>query len=174
VDRGETVSAFEATVYGRPQPAGSKRAFVNRRTGRAHVVDAAKGSAPWKQEVAGAALKACDGEPLLLDGPLILDIRFYLTRPKGHYRTGKNAHLLRDSAPDYPTTKPDTTKLLRAVEDALTTVVWKDDAQVVYQLASKHYGTPERCVIRVDHAPRPITAGGVHEQPAALGLEAVS
>jgi Holliday junction resolvase RusA-like endonuclease len=150
------VSAFEITVYGRPQPAGSKRAFVNKRTGRAHVVDAAKGSQPWKQEVAGAALKACDGEPLLLDGPLILDVRFYPARPKGHSRTGKNSHLLRDSAPDYPMGRPDTTKLLRAVEDALTSIAWRDDAQVVYQLASKHYGTPERCEIRVDHASPPI------------------
>lgn len=153
------MSAFTVIVYGRPQPAGSKRAFVNRRTGRAHVVDAAKGSAPWKQEVAGAALKACGGVPVLLEGPLILDVRFYLRRPRGHFRTGRNAHLLRDAAPGYPTTKPDTTKLLRAVEDGLTGAVWRDDSQVVYTIASKHYGAPERCEVRVDHAPVPIVAG---------------
>jgi Holliday junction resolvase RusA-like endonuclease len=168
------VSAFEATVYGRPQPAGSKRAYRNPHTGRIAVVDASKGTKPWQQQIAGTALEACDGAPLLLDGPVILDVRFYLSRPRGHFRTGRNAHLLRDSAPDYPATKPDTTKLLRAVEDALTGIVWTDDSRVVYQLASKHFGTPERCVIRVDHAPRPITAGGVHEQPAAPDLGAVS
>jgi Holliday junction resolvase RusA-like endonuclease len=152
------VSRFTLTVYGRAQPAGSKRAFFNKASGKAIVVDDAKGSRPWKQEVAGAALDACAGEPILLDGPLVLVARFFLQRPKGHYRTGRNAHLLRDSAPGYPASKPDTTKLLRAVEDALTGVVWRDDAQVVYQVASKHYGLPERCEIEVDHAPPPILA----------------
>jgi Holliday junction resolvase RusA-like endonuclease len=151
------VSAFKVVVYGRPQPAGSKRAFVNHRTGRVHIVDAAKGTKPWQQQMAGAALEACGGEPLLLDGPLILDAKFFLRRPQGHFRTGRNAHLLRDGAAAYPTGRPDVTKLLRAVEDALTTVVWRDDAQVVYQLASKHYGTPERCEVRVNRAPVPIT-----------------
>jgi Holliday junction resolvase RusA-like endonuclease len=150
------MSVFTVTVYGRPQPAGSKRAFVNKHTGRASVVDAAKHSRPWKQDVAGAALKACGGVPLLLDAPLILTVRFFLTRPKGHYRTGKNAHLLRETAPGYPTGRPDTTKLLRAVEDALTSIVWTDDSRVVYQVASKHYGTPERCEIDVAVAPVPI------------------
>ena len=147
------MSAFEVVVFGRPQPAGSKRAFTNRHTGRVNVVDAAKGSRAWKQEVTGAALKACGGVPLLLDGPVVLDLKFFLARPKGHFRTGRNAHLLRDAAPGYPTTKPDTTKLLRAVEDGLTGVVWRDDSQVVYTIASKHYGTPERCEVRVDRAP---------------------
>jgi len=151
------VSSFSLTVYGRAQPAGSKRAFFNKASGKAIVVDDAKGSRPWKQEVAGAALDACAGEPILLDGPLVLVARFYLQRPKGHYRTGRNAHLLRDAAPGYPVGKPDTTKLLRAVEDALTGIAWRDDAQVVYQVASKHYGLA-RCTIEVDQAPSPILA----------------
>jgi Holliday junction resolvase RusA-like endonuclease len=154
-------SAFSVVVFGKPQPAGSKRAFVNRHTGRAHVVDAAKGSAPWKQEVAGAALRACVGEPLLLTGPLELTVRFFLARPKGHYRTGRNAALLRDGAPGYPAIKPDATKLLRAVEDALTGIVWRDDAQIVFQVCSKAYGLPERCEIEVDRAPAPVTASAL-------------
>jgi Holliday junction resolvase RusA-like endonuclease len=155
------VSVFAVTVYGRPQPAGSKRAFVNKRTGRAIVVDDAKGSRPWKQEVSGAALDVCAGEPILLDGPLVLTATFYLQRPKGHHRTGRNAHLLRDGAPGYPITRPDASKLLRAVEDALTGIAWRDDAQVVYQIVSKRYGTPERCEIDVDRAPAPIVASAL-------------
>jgi Holliday junction resolvase RusA-like endonuclease len=34
---------------------------------------------------------------------------------------------------------PDTSKLIRAVEDALTQVVYRDDSQVVELLALKHY-----------------------------------
>jgi Holliday junction resolvase RusA-like endonuclease len=38
------------------------------------------------------------------------------------------------------TTKPDTTKLLRATEDALRGIAWADDNQVCEQHAFKLYG----------------------------------
>jgi Holliday junction resolvase RusA-like endonuclease len=34
---------------------------------------------------------------------------------------------------------PDTTKLVRSTEDALKGICWRDDSQVVYQVASKEY-----------------------------------
>ena len=40
-------------------------------------------------------------------------------------------------------------KLTRAVEDALTGLVWRDDAQVVDEVLSKRYGAPERVEVRV-------------------------
>lgn len=135
------------TVLGRPQPAGSKRAFQNKHTGRVQVVDASKGSRPWKQQVAG---EASSQAPEMLDGPLRLDVTFVLARPKGHFGSGRNAAEIKPSAPPYPATRPDTTKLLRAVEDALTGIVWRDDAQVVEQAARKVYGAPERCEITVE------------------------
>jgi Holliday junction resolvase RusA-like endonuclease len=144
------------TVLGKPEPAGSKRAFTNPRTGKAMVVDANKNAAPWKQQVAGAARVAFYDEAghrrpsALLEGPISLSVRFYVKRPRGHYGTGKNADRLRRSAPRYPTTKPDATKLLRGVEDALTGIVWRDDAQIVDQYVAKRYGTPERCEIAVE------------------------
>lgn len=141
------------TVLGRPQPAGSKKAFVNRHTGKVIVTEDAKRSKPWQQQVGDTALAHRDqlnGE--LLGGPLELEVTFVLARPKGHFRTGKNAHLLRDSAPSRPAVKPDTTKLLRAVEDALTGVLWRDDAQVVDQYARKVYGAPERVEITIREA----------------------
>ena len=63
-----------------------------------------------------------------------------MPRPKGHYRTGKNALILRKNAPEHPTTKPDATKLLRSTEDALTGILWKDDAQIWCQNVTKTYG----------------------------------
>ena len=138
------------TAYGLPKPAGSKRAFQHRHTGRIVVTDAAKGSRAWKQEVASAARAAMTNavvtdSGLLPDGPLGLHVEFFVPRPKGHY----GARGLRPTAPDYPTTRPDVTKLVRAVEDALTGVVWRDDAQVVVQTVSKHYGEPARCEVAV-------------------------
>src|SRR4051812_44229719 len=127
---------LEFTVHGRPQPAGSKKGFFNPRTSRVVIVDDAKNSRPWKQQVAGAALDAMGDTPML-NGPVELAVTFFLARPKGHYGTGRNADTLKPSAPEYPTVKPDATKLLRAVEDAMTGIVWRDDAQVVTQRAYK-------------------------------------
>jgi Holliday junction resolvase RusA-like endonuclease len=79
----------------------------------------------------------------LLEGPLGLAVVFNITRPKGHFGTGRNAGALKDSAPYWPTVKPDATKLLRGLEDALTGVVWRDDAQVVEQAVTKRYAERE-------------------------------
>lgn len=130
------------TVYGKPQPAGSKKAFV--RGGRAMIVDDAKGSRPWKTMVAQTAGDLMNGRELL-DGPLELSLVFVVPRPKGHF----GAKGLRPSAPHYPTVKPDVLKLARAVEDALSGVVYRDDAQIVEELLAKEYGEPARVEVRV-------------------------
>lgn len=135
-------AAVGFTVYGVPQPAGSKVAG-RAKDGRMFVRDAAAKSAPWKRQVAQAAGEAMSGD--LLDGPLSLAVVFYVPRPKSHQ--GRRGLL--PSAPPYPATRPDLTKLVRAVEDALTGVVWRDDAQVVRQFAWKAYGEPARVTIEV-------------------------
>ena len=46
-------------------------------------------------------------------------------------------------------------KLARAVEDALTGIVWRDDAQIVDEQLSKVYGEPARVevdVAELEHA----------------------
>jgi Holliday junction resolvase RusA-like endonuclease len=133
------------TVFGQPEPGGSKRAFVT--GGRARVVDANPRAKGWKDRVAQVAGEHFQGE--LLDGPLELELTFYSPRPRSHYRTGKNSHRLRDSAPEFPTTRPDAGKLARATTDALTGVLWRDDAQVVDDHHYKRYGAPARCVVRI-------------------------
>lgn len=133
--------ALAFTVHGTPQPAGSKRAFVMQ--GRARVVDANRKSAPWKERVAQVAGEIMAGRPLL-QGPLEVTLRFFVHRPKGHH--GKKGLL--PSAPAFPTVKPDALKLARGVEDALSGVVYRDDAQIVIERLEKHYG-PERVEIEV-------------------------
>lgn len=129
------------TVHGRPQPAGSKRIVPagGKKGGRPIVVDDAKRSRPWKQDVAAAARDAL-GDRELVTGPVALELTFYVARPKGHY----GARGLKPSAPAWPTVRPDVLKLTRAVEDALTGQVWRDDAQVVDERLLKKYGEPER------------------------------
>ena len=131
------------TVYGLAQPAGSKVAMKTK-TGKLLVRDAAKGSRPWKTQVAQAAGEAMNGSGLL-DGALELSVIFTVPRPKGHY----GVRGLRPSAPEHPTVRPDVTKLLRAIEDACTGIVWRDDAQIVAQHAYKEYGEPARADVRV-------------------------
>jgi Holliday junction resolvase RusA-like endonuclease len=131
------------TVVGHPQPAGSKRAFPNK-GGGVSVVDDNPKAKSWQAEVSVAAIQAMiDAELEMFEGPCGMAVIFTLVRPKGHFGTGKNAGVLKESAPPYPIVKPDTTKLLRGVEDAMTTIVYRDDSQVVEQAVSKHYGTPE-------------------------------
>jgi Holliday junction resolvase RusA-like endonuclease len=90
-----------------------------------------------------------DPAPELFSGALSLDLRFYMRRPQSHFGTGRNAGRLKDTAPRFHTTRPDSTKLTRAVEDALTGVVWRDDAQVSTQVIAKLYGEPERVVVAI-------------------------
>jgi Holliday junction resolvase RusA-like endonuclease len=135
-------------VEGKPQPAGSKKAFAVRRkesggwvnTGQVTVVDDNPHSKTWQAIVANEARLAMHASALdPFDGPLGLSVLFTLRRPKGHF--GKKGLL--PSARLWPTVKPDATKLLRGVEDALTGIVWGDDAQVVEQSVSKRYGERE-------------------------------
>ena len=57
---------------------------------------------------------------------------------------------MKGSAPFYHTTKPDALKLARSTEDALTGIVWADDAQTAVLEISKRYadaGEPCGCQI---------------------------
>lgn len=133
----EPISFF---VAGIPKPAGSKRGFFIKKINRVVIVDACKKSGDWKTDVKFTAANHYSGDPLTC--PLHVRFVFFTHRPQSHFRTGKNAALLRDSAPVFPASKPDVLKLSRAVEDALTGIVWKDDAQIVTELISKRYGNP--------------------------------
>lgn len=71
-----------------------------------------------------AAAQAAGLPPALVDGPLILECRFYVPRP---------ASLMRKKDPDGPirlTKKPDLDNLHKAVKDALSKVLWHDDSQI--------------------------------------------
>lgn len=135
-------------VHGVPGPQGSKKYVGHSKAGHAIMVESSAKVKPWREAVVYAAIDARNRNsegPLPLDGPLIVSMTFTFTRPRSHYRTGKNAHLLRGSAPLRPCGKPDLSKLLRSTEDALTTAgVWKDDARVVeYVRAAKVYANED-------------------------------
>lgn len=122
-------------VHGVPRPGGSKKGFFNPKTKRVIIVDASNNK-PWRESVRHAALATGSG---MLSGPLSVTVTFYMPRPQSHFRTGKHAGELKADAPQYHDKMPDATKLWRSTEDALTGVLWKDDAQIAVQKVEKRY-----------------------------------
>jgi len=98
----------------------------------------AESKEPWMNQVALFANQIYHAPPML--GAVKLVIEFTFLRPKSHFGTGRNSLRLKPFAPAYMTKKPAVSKMVRAVEDALTGIVWKDASQVVRQDALKRYG----------------------------------
>lgn len=121
-------------VYGTPITQGSKT------KGRYSIYDDnAKTLKPWRKKVKEAAEDQCRFVETIT-GPVRVWLRFTFDRPKTHFRTGRNAHLLRDAAPRFPTWHNDVDKLTRAVFDSLTDAgVWADDGLVVDERVRKFY-----------------------------------
>lgn len=141
-------AVLQFTVYGEAATAGSKKAFPIIRGGqfiRNIVTDdvGAKGKS-WRSAVQDAA-RAAFARDDLLRGALGVTFTFYVPRNKGHF----GAKGLKPSAPAYPAKRPDVLKLARAVEDAITGIVWADDAQIVDEHLEKRYGEPARCEITI-------------------------
>ncbi len=128
------------TVCGKPATAGSKKAYAfKRKDGSlgANVTADDPKALLWRNAVAVAAHEAYDGP--LLTGPIHLIVTFGFPRPKGHFGKGRNAARLKPSAPDEHIQKPDLVKLVRAVEDSLKGVVWRDDSQVCQHQTRKRW-----------------------------------
>ena len=132
--QGKLVRFF---VPGRPAPGGSKTGFYIKKIGRVVMTPANKKTKPWMGIVSAFAREAYQGELLL--GALRLQLEFHLLRPKKHYGTGRNASVMKASAPIYSTIRPDLTKLERSTEDALVGIIMQDDSQVAVKATKKIY-----------------------------------
>ena len=142
---GGCLTSIRIEVLGKPEPGGSKSAFAYKsKTGgyRTRVVDANKNVAGWKESVKAAAKEVYSGDPS--EDAMLVIVRFYLQRPKYHFDSKGE---LKKSAPKYPTNRPDTVKLMRGTEDALTGIIWKDDAQNVDIVLRERYGEAPKCEI---------------------------
>lgn len=128
-------------VPGEPAAQGSKRGFVNPKTGGVILTDTSRKLKPWRSTIATTAAEA-RGARALFEGPVRVRVRFTFARPKTHYGSGRKADALKPTAPRYLTSrqKGDIDKLLRALLDGLTSILFADDAQVVEVSAVKAYG----------------------------------
>lgn len=127
------------TVFVHPQPQGSAKAHVIK--GRAIITSDNKKLKPYRNEVTAVVLQACRDAFLAMPCagkhvPVSLALSFYFDRPPSIPR--KRTEMV---------VKPDIDKLVRATLDALTGVLFTDDAQVTELDVVKRYGVPERVEI---------------------------
>lgn len=162
---GEVIEFF---VPGQAVPGGSKRAFAATRKDGSVVCrkgtnipiinvteDSGKRNKVWRTAVGyHARSKMKSREPIA--GSCEVCFTFQIRRPQAHYRTGGFAHLLRPDAPTRHNQTPDVLKLCRAVEDALTGIIYVDDSQTVKLTATKEWvgrDDYEGCNIRITVLP---------------------
>lgn len=117
-------------VGGLAAPQGSKNPWGG---------ESSKQLKPWRNDVKAAATAAMGSETPSF-GPIDLVCHFVFQRPKAHYGTGGRAEILKESAPLFVVKQPDLDKLIRAIGDALTGVVYRDDAQIASLHTTKSYG----------------------------------
>lgn len=138
----EWKQVFGLHIPYRPRTRGSKVGYVVvhpktrkplKRENGTYIVnlkDSDAESGVYMQRVGLLAQKHWQRAPIAEDIPIALQVCFFFRRPEGHYGTGANAVHLKKSAPHFKTTKPDVSKLIRCLEDALTGKLWVDDKQV--------------------------------------------
>jgi Holliday junction resolvase RusA-like endonuclease len=144
-------TALTIVVYGNPGPQGSKDFKGFNGAGRAIMVESSAKVKPWREDVRAAALAVtvdcrhdtltalsqhwqCDecgtvisgegrtvSQPTPYDCPLLVRMVFTLRKPVSAPKRRRT----------WPDRYPDVSKLARSTEDALTGIVWKDDARVV-------------------------------------------
>ncbi len=141
----KSVSFF---VPGRSVPKGSMVSFRHATTGKIVIISSIKGLKQYENMVRAKAAEEWKDKPTLR--PVRLTLRFFVLRPRSHFGTGRNNGKLKRSVPSYPEVRPDLSKLLRAIEDAMTRIVYRDDSQIVGIVATKDYGTREGVHITVE------------------------
>jgi len=139
---GSEVILITFTVYGRPEPQGSTKAFIPKGWKRAIITSDNRKLKPWRQELTRAAIDANIGNEIIeRNTPVCVRMDFYLARPQSLAKRFER-----------PTKKPDIDKLTRAVFDSLTGTIITDDSQIVELMVGKWFGQPERVEVFVELA----------------------
>lgn len=132
------------TVFAEPAPQGSKRSIGHNR-----FIETSSKLMPYREAIISQIIR--DGyHTTNLTVPVAVRATFFFQRPRSHYRTGKNSHLLKEGAPMYRTTTPDLDKLQRALGDALAQGgVLHDDNLIVQWDTRKMWADRHNTVIEV-------------------------
>lgn len=82
-------------------------------------------------------------------GPLRVDVYFYFSYRKGDYGTGRNAGVLKPTAPIWKDTGKDRDNCDKLILDALTGIFWINDSQVCDGRIKKMYSEKPRTEIYI-------------------------
>lgn len=138
------VLVLEARIFGLPVAQGRPRAF-KMPSGQIRVYDPAT-ARDWKRTVQAQVIT--QRPPMPVEGPLKMALDFILPRPQSLPKREQ-----------FPTRRPDLSNMLKAIEDALTGIVYRDDAQIVRLEIAKDYGPAPGVLIRIERvyasAPQP-------------------
>jgi Holliday junction resolvase len=133
------LASLELMIPLRPQPQGSLRAITV--GNKAIMISDNRKLAAYRKALgtlARAALAHGQFDCIAKEVPIQICTKFFFRKPvSAKTRT-------------WPMVRPDGDKLVRAVWDALTGVVFCDDQQVVSWSGGKFYGEPERAEIAVE------------------------
>ncbi|ALC92078.1 hypothetical protein AM500_21500 [Bacillus sp. FJAT-18017] len=132
---------IEFTVYGEPVAQGRPR--FSSKNGIVTVRDPAK-SKDFKHYVKMVASQ--NKPPQLFEGPLKLEIIVYKATLKSF---SKKKLQQAEEGKLRPITKPDVDNYAKGIKDALKSVVWKDDSQVVDLVVRKYYSQTPRVIVKV-------------------------
>ena len=130
------------TVFGEPKSKGRHRSFV--RNGRVFQYPDQKTRQAENDFITVAQQYR---PPAPHDGPVILRVRFFRKIPKSFSKKK------RQQAMDgllLPTSKPDLDNYVKLVKDAMNTVFWRDDSQVVVTVSEKLYSDSPRTEVEVE------------------------
>lgn len=155
-ERLEVISFF---IPGDPASKGSKKGFVNRKSGKVIMVEqAGEKLQSWNRSVyesARMALARGDERGMayapvtFVDTPLDVCLTFGIRRPSSHY----GSKGLKGTAPMYPRAKRlDVDKLARSTLDAMTGIVFDDDGHIDRLVVVKLYAErdqPTGCLVKV-------------------------
>ncbi len=91
----------------------------------------------WKKAVRTAWLVSRSKK---IEGPVNIALDFFFRRPASHFGTGKNAGIMKESAPRHHTQKCDIDNAAKLILDVLTKCdAWIDDCHVVKMIAAKQW-----------------------------------
>lgn len=111
-------------VRGTPVTQGSKRLFVNPHTGKPSATESGGDKLRlWRHAISDEARKAVNGGEGPLEGPVAVSMAFWLPKPSSAPKRRRTWPVAKRSG--------DVDKLARAGIDAMTGVIYGDDAQII-------------------------------------------
>lgn len=132
-------------IIGKPQ--GKQRARVSTFGGYAKAYTPQE-TVAYENRIMYAFKQAVDGKPSpYWEMPVIVQIRAFYGIPKSFSKRKKEEAvncILR------PQTKPDIDNVVKVVCDALNSVAYKDDTQVIKVVAEKYYADEPRVEVEID------------------------